>query len=162
MDLQKLSDEFASLLSLYGLRIVAALAIFLIGRWLAGMIARAVQRGLALRQIDATISQFISKLAYALVLIFTIVAALSNIGIQTASIIAALGAAGLAIGLALQGSLSNFAVRAWVKTEQFGSTQSDLIEAIKVRFDELGIAISPPPMKIHLHSEPSPSTQEKA
>ncbi len=109
MDMIKIGDELITLLSLYGLRLIAAIAILLVGSWIARALSRAIDRGLGRRHIDSTIRQFVSRLIYALILLFAIVAALSNIGVQTASIVAALGAAGLAIGLALQGSLSNFA-----------------------------------------------------
>lgn len=109
MDLEKIGNEFVSLLSLYGLRILAALIILLVGNWIARALANAIERNLGRRNIDPTVCQFVARMAFALILIFTIVAALSNVGVQTASIIAALGAAGLAIGLALQGSLANFA-----------------------------------------------------
>lgn len=109
MDLENLVNETAEFLVLYGVRIAMALLILLIGRWVARMLGSATERALNRRNIDGTVSQFMGRLVFALIMIFTIVAALSHVGIQTASIIAALGAAGLAVGLALQGSLANFA-----------------------------------------------------
>ena len=94
----------------FGLNLLAALAIFVIGRWLAKLIARFVKRLLARNQaVDAMLVNFLSTLTYYIILAFVVIAALNRLGIQTTSIIAVLGAAGLAIGLALQGSLSNFA-----------------------------------------------------
>lgn len=109
MDLQALANQGIELVSLYGLRVVAALVIVVVGRWVARLLGSLTEGALTKRDIDATVRQFIGKLVFALVMVFAVIAALSNVGIQTASIIAALGAAGLAIGLALQGSLSNFA-----------------------------------------------------
>ncbi|MEB3321807.1 MAG: mechanosensitive ion channel domain-containing protein [Synechococcaceae cyanobacterium] len=82
----------------------------MIGRWVAKQIARFVKRLLGRHQdLDVMLVSFLSTLTYYLVLAFVVIAALNRLGIQTTSIIAVLGAAGLAIGLALQGSLSNFA-----------------------------------------------------
>jgi len=92
-----------------GLNLLAAIVIFVIGRWLAKAIAGFVKRLMARREVDVLLINFISTLVYYALLAFVIIAALNRLGIQTASIIAVLGAAGLAIGLALQGSLSNFA-----------------------------------------------------
>ncbi len=97
------------ILTIYGLRIIAALAIFVIGRWVAKGVRKLLKRILKRHNVDPTLRSFICNLSYVLLLIFVIVAALNQLGIQTASVIAIIGAAGLAIGLALQGSLANFA-----------------------------------------------------
>jgi small conductance mechanosensitive channel len=98
-----------TLLTLYGLRVVSAIAIFVIGRWVAKGITRLIERLMVKRKVDETLVSFVSNLGYVALLAFVIIAALNKLGIQTASFIAVIGAAGLAIGLALQGSLSNFA-----------------------------------------------------
>lgn len=93
----------------YGLRILAAIVVLIVGRWVAGGIRRLVERLMERGRLDPTIIKFTGNLTYIALLAFTILAALNQLGIQTTSFIAVLGAAGLAIGLALQGSLSNFA-----------------------------------------------------
>lgn len=93
----------------FGLNLLAAIVIFVIGRWLAKATSRLVKRTMARNEVDVMLVSFVSTLVYYALLAFVVVAALNRLGIQTASIIAILGAAGLAIGLALQGSLSNFA-----------------------------------------------------
>jgi small conductance mechanosensitive channel len=93
----------------YGLKVLAAIAIFIIGRIAAGWVRRLVDRLMKKGGTDDTVVGFVSSLAYIGVMAFVVVAALGQLGIQTTSFIAILGAAGLAIGLALQGSLSNFA-----------------------------------------------------
>ncbi len=93
----------------YGFKIVAAVLIFVIGRWVAGLVAKLLKRLMDRSNIDPTLSKFLARLAYFLLLAFVIIAAIDKIGIRTTSLVALLGAAGLAIGLALQGSLSNFA-----------------------------------------------------
>jgi small conductance mechanosensitive channel len=91
------------------INIVAAALIFFIGRWVARILSNLVETGLIRARLDATLGKFVRHLVYFLMLIFVVIAALNRLGVQTASFIAAIGAAGLAVGLALQGSLSNFA-----------------------------------------------------
>ena len=93
----------------YGLKVLAAIAILIIGRIVAGWIRRLVNRLMKKGGTDDTVVGFVSSLVYIGVMAFVVVAALGQVGIQTTSFIAILGAAGLAIGLALQGSLANFA-----------------------------------------------------
>lgn len=95
--------------TLYGLNILAATAIFMLGKFAATGVRRLVRKVMRKRNVDPTLVGFVTSILYALLLAFVVVAALSKLGIQTASFVAVLGAAGLAIGLALQGSLSNFA-----------------------------------------------------
>jgi len=95
--------------STFGIKLIAAIAIFVIGRIIAKGIRKLIVKVMAKRKVDKTISSFISSLTFSALLVFVILAALSQLGIQTTSFMAIIGAAGLAIGLALQGSLSNFA-----------------------------------------------------
>lgn len=97
------------LLMLYGIKVIAAIAIFIIGRWVAKGFRSLTQRLMEKKNVDPTITGFVGNMTYMALLVFVIIAALGQMGIQTTSFIAILGAAGLAIGLALQGSLSNFA-----------------------------------------------------
>ncbi len=91
------------------LNILAATAIFIIGRWVARLISNLIQKAMDKAKIDATLSKFVKNLVYTVLLVFVIIAALGAIGIPTASFVAVIGAAGLAVGLALGGTLSNFA-----------------------------------------------------
>lgn len=93
----------------YGLKIVGAVAILILGRIGAGIARSVVRRLLIKAKMDETIVSFVGTFAYWIILVFAVVAALAKFGIQTASFIAVLGAAGFAVGFALQGSLSNFA-----------------------------------------------------
>jgi small conductance mechanosensitive channel len=95
--------------TVWGLKVIAAIAIFIIGRWIAKLVRRAVYRVMNKANVESLITGFVSSMAYIAMLAFVVVAALGQLGIQTTSFIAILGAAGLAIGLALQGSLANFA-----------------------------------------------------
>lgn len=98
-----------ALLLSYAVNIVAALAIIIVGLIIARMISNAVNRLMISRKIDATVADFLSALVRYGIIAFTLIAALGRVGVQTASVIAVLSAAGLAVGLALQGSLSNLA-----------------------------------------------------
>jgi len=102
-------DQAVELVSTWGLQVVGALAVLIIGRWIAGLVRKAARRGLERANTDATLVPFISSILYYLVLTVVIIAVLNLFGIETTSLIAVLGAAGLAVGLALQGTLSNFA-----------------------------------------------------
>ena len=92
-----------------GIKIVTALAIFFIGRWIVRLVVKGVRTGLQTAEVDVTLERFVCNLVNMALLVVVIIAAISALGIQTASFIAIFGAAGLAVGLALQGSLSNFA-----------------------------------------------------
>lgn len=93
----------------YGLKILGSIAIILIGRWLAGVLSRLLKRILARTQVNKTLIGFAVNLAYYGLFIMALISALENLGVQTASFVALIGGAGLAIGLALEGALSNFA-----------------------------------------------------
>ncbi|CAQ83236.1 MULTISPECIES: small-conductance mechanosensitive channel MscS [Photorhabdus] len=93
----------------YLVNIVAAVLILVLGLMAARLVSKGVKRVMSLRGIDVTVSDFLAAVARYLIIAFTIIAVLGKLGVQTASVIAVIGAAGLAVGLALQGSLSNFA-----------------------------------------------------
>jgi small conductance mechanosensitive channel len=93
----------------YGVKLVAALAIFLVGRLGARAARAALGKLLTRGKVDPTLIAFLGNLTYSAILVVVIVLALNQLGVETTSLIAVLGAASLAVGLALQGSLSNFA-----------------------------------------------------
>jgi small conductance mechanosensitive channel len=103
-------ENVYALVLTYGLSVVGAIVLLLVGLWASGWAKRATERGLLRTgKVDATLSQFFGSLIKYIVIAFTVIAVLSEFGVQTASLIAVFGAAGLAIGLALQGTLSNVA-----------------------------------------------------
>jgi len=112
-ELGPLLDKAKEMLSTTGLdfaiNLVTAIVIFVIGRLVARLLVRGLRRVMQRQEVDKTLETFVCNLAGMVLLVFVIIAAISALGIQTASFIAVLGAAGLAVGLALQGSLSNFA-----------------------------------------------------
>lgn len=97
------------LVVLYGVKILMALVIFVIGKWLVKKLSNVIEKVMKKNNVDPAIRNFAGSLVYYMLLVFVCIAALGQLGIQTASFVAIVGAAGLAVGLALQGSLSNFA-----------------------------------------------------
>lgn len=103
-------DQAIKIISAYGLNVLGAIVILIVGFIASGWAARATGRALDKRpKVDETIRHFLASLVRYAVIVFTIVAVLERFGVETTSFIAVLGAAGLAIGFALQGTLSNIA-----------------------------------------------------
>jgi small conductance mechanosensitive channel len=102
-------DTISYYVTLYGVKIIIAVVIFFVGKMVAKWVGNMTQSAMIKKQVDPALQHFVSSLVYYALLAFVVIAALSQIGIQTASFVAIIGAAGLAIGLALQGSLANFA-----------------------------------------------------
>ncbi|RFF27729.1 mechanosensitive ion channel family protein [Wenzhouxiangella sp. 15181] len=90
-------------------KVIGALLIFIIGRWVAKAVAALARKTLSRRQLDAMLITFLGTILYALLLLCVILASISYLGVSVTPLIAVLGGAALAVGLALQGSLSNFA-----------------------------------------------------
>ena len=107
--MEQVFDNLVQWIAFYGLKIIAAIVIFVVGRIVASMIRGVVRRILERSNVDETLVSFTGSVVYVLVMAFVIIAALGQLGVHTASFVAILGAAGLAVGLALQGSLANFA-----------------------------------------------------
>ncbi len=107
--MQEYLDLIKEWAAMYGLRVLGAIAIFIIGRLVVGILAGLLRRVLDRAGTDPTLSRFLIALSRIALLTFVIIAALGTLGVQTASFIAVIGAAGLAVGFALQGSLGNFA-----------------------------------------------------
>jgi len=107
------SIDINQLLSTYvvpwGVNLITALVIFVVGRWAAKMLLGLIRRLLIKIKMDEILINFIISITSAIFLLFIIIAALDQLGVDTTSLIALLGAAGLAVGLALQNSLQNFA-----------------------------------------------------
>jgi len=104
-----MSDVISLYIVPWGIRIALALAIFYIGRKVVGVVVGVLQRLMRKQETDEILVSFVSAIVRWVLLLFVVIAALSQLGIDTTSLIALLGAAGLAIGLSLQSSLSNFA-----------------------------------------------------
>ncbi|RJP36511.1 MAG: mechanosensitive ion channel family protein, partial [Desulfobacteraceae bacterium] len=109
MEFDQIFEKISELLVLYGLKIITAIIILIVGRWIAMGVRNIVRRLIRRANVDEIIVSFVGSLVYVALLAFVVIAALGQLGIHTTSFIAILGAAGLAIGLALQGSLANFA-----------------------------------------------------
>ncbi len=108
--IEELSEQVMLLATTYGMSVIGAIITLIVGWMVAGWLHRTMLRWLSKTdKIDATLRPFLASLVKYLVLVITVLAMLDQFGVQTASLIAVLGAAGLAVGLALQGTLSNVA-----------------------------------------------------
>ena len=108
-NLVKASQAWIPMIMEYGSRVLLAVITLAVGWWLINKVAQKLGGLLALRNADLALQGFISSLANIILKVLLIVSVASMIGVETTSFVAAIGAAGLAIGLALQGSLANFA-----------------------------------------------------
>ena len=95
--------------SRFGMNVLGAVAILVLGFWGIRLLKRPLAKALSSTQLDPTIVQFLASIIGYALLAFVVIASLSRLGIQTSSFVALIGAAGLAVGLALEGSLANFA-----------------------------------------------------
>ena len=137
-DVATITEALKSFALGFGLDILGAIILLIAGWWVAGRAAALVRHSLKnAKFVDSTLKPLAASIARYTVLIFVLIAVLSNFGVQTASIIAVLGAAGLAIGLALQGTLSNIAAGVMIlvlrplKVDEFveaGSVSGTVVE----------------------------------
>lgn len=107
--MQSAIDKVMGYFMQYGMNFVYAILIFLVGKWVARMVSNISSAAMARSKLNETLASFLRNIVYYTLLIFVCIAALNKIGIETTSFVAIIGAAGLAVGLALQGSLANFA-----------------------------------------------------
>lgn len=107
--MQETWDKIAPYVIQYGLAFLTAILIFVIGKWIAKVIAKFAESAMEKAKVHKTLASFARSIIYYGMLIFVALAALNKLGIETNSFVAIIGAAGLAVGLALQGSLANFA-----------------------------------------------------
>lgn len=109
VDIEKIIDSIIYFVTTYSLKIVGAILVFMIGKWIARRIAKLLGTILQKNNVDETLSSFLGHIVYYALFIMVIIAAAGQLGINTTSFLTIIGAAGLAIGLALKDSLSNFA-----------------------------------------------------
>ena len=109
VNVQSLLSQLTTLGTTYGLQVIGAIVILIAGRIAAGIGRKLVEKLLIKAKQEVSIVSFVGNLCYFAILAFAVLAALAKFGIQTASFVAVLGAAGFAVGFALQGSLGNFA-----------------------------------------------------
>jgi small conductance mechanosensitive channel len=103
------SFDLLGLAQAWGLKLLGAVVILLLGMWLSRRLSKTLDRAFDRAHMEATLRGFLRNIAYAAMLVIVVVAALQSLGVPTTSVMAVLGAAGLAIGLALKDSLSNIA-----------------------------------------------------
>jgi small conductance mechanosensitive channel len=93
----------------FGINLITAIVIFFVGKWVVNLVVKGLLKAMQKSEVDTTLRRFVANLARMMLMLFVIIAAIGALGVKTASLVALIGAAGLAVGLALQGSLSNFA-----------------------------------------------------
>lgn len=108
-DLSGLGDTATIFLTTYGPNILLAIITLIFGLWIVKLIGKLINRALVKSNVDVSLQRFLSNLVTVLLKIMVLVSVISMLGVETTSFVALIGAAGLAVGLALQGSLANFA-----------------------------------------------------
>jgi len=108
LNIEKLMDTLTIWITTYSMKIIAAVLIFIIGKWLAKKVTNLFIKLLEKNKVDVTLTRFLESIVYYTLLIVLLIAVAGQLGINTASFLTIVGAAGLAIGLALKDSLSNF------------------------------------------------------
>ena len=103
------NDELLPLLTGWAVKIILALVIYVAGKWVARRVTALLRKLMNARAVDATLVNFLGNIVYAVLLVAVIMAALDKLGFPVTSLLAVVGAAGLAVGLALKDSLGNFA-----------------------------------------------------
>ena len=128
------SAQLIDLLWDWGPKVVTALLTLIIGLWIIGILPRSIGRGMEKRNVDPSLRPFIKSLIGAVLKVMLFISVIGMVGIEATSFVAVLGAAGLAVGLALQGTLQNFAggviilllrpfkVGDWVDTGSYAGT----------------------------------------
>lgn len=106
---ERVYDQLVTFAMLYGGRVILAIVTLVVGLWLIGQLVRLLSGGMARRHVDRDVQPFLLSLVSGALKVLLLLSIASTLGIQTTSFVAIIGAAGLAVGLALQGSLANFA-----------------------------------------------------
>lgn len=109
MNIEKLVETITYWVTTYSVKLVVAILILIVGKWLSGKVSRIVTKLLEKNRVDVTLTHFFENIIYYTLMLVVIIAAAGQLGINTTSFLTIVGAAGLAIGLALKDSLSNFA-----------------------------------------------------
>jgi len=104
-----LDEELLPMLFSWAIKVVLAAAIYIIGKWIARLLHHSLMKLMRARSVDPTLVTFLGNVVYAILLVAVILAALDTLGLPVTSLLAVVGAAGLAVGLAMKDSLSNFA-----------------------------------------------------
>lgn len=109
MEYQKYLDKLMEYVAIYGMKALIAILIIIIGLWLVKKVVAVIKKMLSKRNVDETLQKFLGDFIGWILKVLVFITAISQLGVEVTSFIAILGAAGLAVGMALQGSLANFA-----------------------------------------------------
>lgn len=140
LDWAKIHQFLADWVIPNAIKLLIALAIFIIGKYLARVVSRLLGKMVLASSKDEMLQSFVTSIAYFLFLLIVVIAALSQLGINTSSLVALIGAAGLAVGLALQNSLQNFAAGVMILIFK-PFTRGDFIEAggVSGKVEQMGL-----------------------
>ena len=103
------TEKIIELVAFYGIKLIIAFAIFFVGKWVAHKVVDLIKSVMTKAKVDSTLVTFTGNMIFGAAMAFVVIAVLNQVGVETTSLAAVIAAAGLAVGLALQGSLSNFA-----------------------------------------------------
>ncbi len=109
MDFTNVSTQLTTIVTLYGTKILLAIITLVVGLWIIGQLVKVLSRVMSSRHVDRDVQPFLLSMISGLLRVLLLLSVASTLGIETTSFVAIIGAAGLAVGLALQGSLANFA-----------------------------------------------------
>lgn len=107
--MQDIINNLLEYVAKYGLNLLAAIVILIVGKWVAKIVANFSEKICEKVKVEKTLGSFVKNITFFTLMVFVVIAALNKLGVETTSLVAIIGAAGLAVGLALQGSLANFA-----------------------------------------------------
>lgn len=133
-------EDLAAMLGDWAIKVVIALLIYVIGKWIARRVTNVVKKLMNSRDVDPTLVNFLSNVVYAVLLVAVILAALDTLSLPVTSLVAVVGAAGLAVGLALKDSLGNFASGVMlVMFRPFGKGDFVEVAGVSGKVDEVRI-----------------------
>lgn len=133
-------QELMQLIVSYGTRLLSALIIFIVGFWLAGFLSRTVRKFMKKSEVDANLIGFVSSLVAGVLKLLVTVTAITKLGIEMTSFVAILASAGLAVGMAFSGTLSNFAGGVMILLfKPFRSGDTILVQNLEGKVNEITI-----------------------
>ena len=151
MSTEQILSQVTEIAGEYGLKVIGAIAVWIIGTWIIKALTRAFSKMMDKGKTDPSLKPFLKSIIRALLKVMLIICVLGMLGIEMTSFIAILAAAGLAVGMALSGTLQNITVRAWVNAADYWGVFFEMNEKVYKTFDKEGLNIPYPQMDVHLH-----------
>ena len=152
MSTEQILSQVTEIAGEYGLKVIGAIAVWIIGTWIIKALTRAFSKMMDKGKTDPSLKPFLKSIIRALLKVMLIICVLGMLGIEMTSFIAILAAAGLAVGMALSGTLQNITVRAWVNAADYWGVFFEMNEKVYKTFDKEGLNIPYPQMDVHLQN----------